>query len=286
MGVYIGHPAIFVVNFYILMNTYRWDWFMVLITAISILLVWFWTGVYTAFTASFTFYEAAPQVYDQLSFWCTFLLTIVACLAPRFASKAFQKIYMPYDIDIVREQIRMGEFDYLKQANSASTSKPADAATAESSSSSDLSKPDNPQKQASHAKVMSEDMRPIYPPSVAPTATTHNARSQNGSDGTDYTGHRSSLDRQYPPPYNSSAAPANPRFNVEDIDPPTRPSMDRPRPSFDRVRSSMDRTRPSIEASRDFTSAAYLARVESSQSRGEQGRESSRTRDVSKDLRS
>ncbi|KAI7292995.1 aminophospholipid-translocating P4-type ATPase, partial [Hortaea werneckii] len=291
MGVYIANPAVFVVNFYILLNTYRWDWFMVLITAISILLVWFWTGVYTAFTSSFTFYQSAPQVYGQLSYWCTFLLTITVCLAPRFAAKAFQKIYMPYDIDIVREQMRQGKFDYLHQAsladNAAEMDKPG------STSSSENSKPID--KKIPHEHAVSEDMRPIYPPSVAPTATTHNARSQNGSDGTDYTGH--SIDRQYPPAYPASSptAPTPPAFNVEDTEPApasARPSMDRPRPSFDRLRSSMDRTRPSFEASRDFTSAAYLSRVESSQSRGERPRdvggqhtrESSRRRDVSDDL--
>ena len=37
LGVYIVSPAVVVVNLYILINTSRWDWFMVLITAISIL---------------------------------------------------------------------------------------------------------------------------------------------------------------------------------------------------------------------------------------------------------
>ncbi|KAI6786517.1 hypothetical protein KC335_g19255, partial [Hortaea werneckii] len=237
------------------------------------------------------FYEAAPQVYGQLSFWVTFLLTIIVCLAPRFSAKAFQKMYLPYDVDIVREQIRQGKFDYLNQAGPADNAAEMDKAG--STSSSENSKPID--KKIPHEHAVSEDMRPIYPPSVAPTATTHNARSQNGSDGTDYTGH--SIDRAFPPAYSGSSpvAPAPPAFNVEDTEPApaaARPSIDRPRPSFDRLRSSMDRTRPSFEASRDFTSAAYLSRVESSQSRGErprdvggqQTRESSRRRDVSDDL--
>ena len=290
MGVYIANPAVFVVNVYILLNMYRWDWFMVLITSISILLVWFWTGVYTAFTSGFTFYEAAPQVYGQLSFWATALLTAVLCLLPRFSAKAFQKIYMPRDIDIVREQVRQGKFDYLKNADPANINAAADLAKAGSTSSSDMSKPSDVRK-PSHNQAMSDDMRPIYPPSVAPTATTHNARSQNGSDGTDYTGHRSSsLDRHFPPTYSSNMntpGTMTPTITTEDVDPISRRSMDRPRPSFDRLRSSMDRTRPSFEASRDFTSAAYLARVESSQSRGDQQQAGpSRRQDISDDLRS
>lgn len=235
MGAYIACAVIMVINIYILMNTYRWDWLMLGVVALSILLVWFWTGVWsTSKTYASTFYRAAPEVFSQLTFWVLTLLIIIACLLPRFFIKAVQKVYMPRDIDIIREQVRLGKFDYLERAE-------ADVSAIKISStfSSDLS------GTAKHPKRDStpipDDERPIYPPSVAPTATTRNPRSQNGSDGTNYTGHRSSLDR------------------------PTRPhSFDRPRPSFDRMRGSMDKIRPSYEASNDFTSAALLTRVESS----------------------
>lgn len=265
MGAYIAAPAVVVVNTYILLNTYRWDWFMLLITSISILLVFFWTGVYTAFTDGFTFYEAAPQVYGSLSFWACALLTVVLCLLPRFAAKAFQKIYMPRDVDIVREQIRQGKFDYLKDIHPDSVS-PAPEKLIDSASSSELSKPsDRGNNKNAHNSALSDDMRPIYPPSIAATATTHNQRSQNGSDGTEYTGHRDSLDRAFPPV--AGHTPVTPTITREDLEPATsRLSVDRPRPSFDRLRTSMDRTRASYEASDDFTSAARLARMESSQS--------------------
>ncbi|KAK0943098.1 phospholipid transporting ATPase, partial [Friedmanniomyces endolithicus] len=97
MGVFIGNPVVVVVNIYILLNTYRWDWFMCLITGISILLIFLWTGAYTSFTDGFTFYGAAKQVYGSLSFWAYLLLTVVLCLLPRFSAKAFQKIYYPRD---------------------------------------------------------------------------------------------------------------------------------------------------------------------------------------------
>ncbi|KAK4508727.1 hypothetical protein PRZ48_002466 [Zasmidium cellare] len=285
LGVYIVNPTVVVVNVYILINTYRWDWFMVLITSISILLIWFWTGVYTAFTAGFTFYEAAPQVYGALSFWCVGLLTVIVCLLPRFCAKAFQKMYMPYDIDVIREQVRQGKFDYLKEVDPNSVAPQADK-LAESLTSSEISngkpmehKPDRP--------TMEEDMRPIYPPSVAGTAATHNARSNNGSDGTDYTGHRSSLDRAFPHTGAGNHPPGTDPYGFDRR--PSAPAIEPPRPSFDRLRSSMDRTRPSFEASRDFTSAAYLSRVESSNSGANQpppDQKSSRRReDISDDLR-
>lgn len=287
LGVYIVSPIVVVVNTYILLNTYRWDWFMVLITAISILLIWAWTGIYTAFTASFTFYEAAPQVYGALSFWCVLLLTVIMCLLPRFAAKAFQKIYLPYDIDIVREQVRQGKFDYLKDVDPSEVN-PAVDKIADSISSSEASKPNDHRSTSRNPNSVEDDMRPIYPPSVAPTATTHNPRSHNGSDGTDYTGHRSSihdLDRAFPPV--ASTTSHNNRASMirdaEDFrsESPARPSFDRLRPSFDRLRSSMDRTRPSFEASNDFTSAAYLQRVESSNSVPR-----ARRQDISDELRS
>jgi len=237
-GVYIAPAAVFAINTYILLNTYRWDWLMVLLVTISILLVWFWTGVYSSFTSSEYFYKAAAEVFGQASFWAITALSVMLALLPRFCIKVAQKIYFPYDVDIIREQVRQGKFDYLDRPD-----EPLDAMSKGSSaSSSEITKP----SKHTHYPSIDEDQRPIYPPSVAPTATTtHNPRSQNGSDGTDFTRHRSSFDQLG-----------------------SRVSVDRPRPSFDRLRTSMDPVRASFEASNDFTSAALLTRLESSQSFG------------------
>lgn len=236
MGVYVACATIVVVNVYVLLNTYRWDWLMLLLVAFSILLIWFWTGVYTAFSSSSWFYKAAPEVYGQLTFWALSLLTVAICLLPRFTAKAIQKIYLPRDVDIIREQVRQGKFEYL--ADSDACVPPSSKVS--STASSDLSNPIEPV--AKHPVKMADDERPLYPPSMTATATTYNPRSQNGSDGTEFTGHRQSLEQ------------------------PARPSFDRPRPSFDRMRASFDRIRPSYEASKDFTTAALLTRVESSHS--------------------
>ncbi len=245
IGVYVACATIAVVNIYILLNTFRWDWLMLLLVAISILLIWFWTGVYTAFSSSYQFYKAAPEVYGQLTFWTLTLLTILICLLPRFTAKAFQKIYMPRDVDIIREQIRLGKFKFLDNSEAYV---PPKTGTASAASSED-SQPVKPAIGVKKPMADDESQRPIYPPSLAPTNTTYNPRSHNGSDGTDYTGHRSSLER-----------PARPSLERP------RPSFDRPRPSFDRMRESMDKIKPSYEASNDFTSAALLTRIESSHS--------------------
>lgn len=240
IGVYVGCASIVVVNIYILLNSYRWDWLLLLLVSISILLFWFWTGVYSAFTGSQYFYKAAPEVFGQPSFWALTFLSIIICLLPRFLIKATQKIYFPYDVDVIREQVRQGKFKYLDE----------DDATKMISNSEDTSTTSSDSKPSKHHHpILEDDQRPIYPPSVAPTTTTHNNHSQNGSDGTEYTRHRMSLE----PPLEQ---------------PPTRMSLDRPRPSYDRMRASMDRIRPSYEASNDFTSAALLTRLESSQAFG------------------
>ena len=252
MGVFVATIAVLVANLYILFNTYRWDWLMLLIVAISTLLTWFWTGVYTSTTASTTFYKAAPQVYGSLAFWAILLMTTIACLLPRFTVKAIQKIYFPRDVDIIREKVRQGEFDYLDETDAFIPSPPEKVSSLSSSDVSKLA------KQPNKASTVDEDMRPIYPPSVAPTATTHNPRSQNGSNSTDHTLRRS-LDGTVERPF------------------PLRISLDRPRPSYERARVSMDRIRPSFEASNDFTSAALLTRLESSHSQPGQSGQSGHT---------
>ncbi|KAF7541767.1 hypothetical protein G7Z17_g11869 [Cylindrodendrum hubeiense] len=240
-GAYIAHPAVVTINMYILINTYRWDWLMLLIVVISDVFIFFWTGIYTSFTSSEYFYGAATQVYQEATFWAVFFIVPVICLFPRFAVKALQKVYWPYDVDIIREQEMMGKFSHLSPTDDADDTTVADTRSNKSKSSNS-----SKSRKAKHVTYGSvdEDLRPIYPPSVATRTTTYNNHSQNGSDSTNYT---------------------NPRMSL-DIPAQARPSIDRARPSYDRMRASMDRVRPSFEASNDFTSAARLSRIESSQS--------------------
>jgi phospholipid-translocating ATPase len=242
LGLYIAHPAIITINLYILINTYRWDWLMLLFVTLSDLFIFFWTGVYTSTTYSQFLYQAAPQVYGQLSFWLVLVITPVVCILPRFAIKAVQKVYFPYDVDIIREQITLGKFKHLKSPGLDDSKRPLVETPSPTSST------ESQAKKGKHAQYGSvdEDRQPIYPPSVA----THNTRAQNGSDTTNYTLNNANI----------TVEPEGP------LDIPVRPSIDRARPSFDRVRASMDRVRASFEASSDFTSAARLTRIESSHS--------------------
>lgn len=229
LGCYVAHPAVLTINLYILINTYRWDWIMLLAVVLSDVFIFFWTGVYSSFVSSASFFGVANQVYAQASFWAVFFITPVICLLPRYATKAIQKVYFPYDVDIIREQVTMGKFKHVEPAETGKESVKSDST--ESSTGSAI-------KRHQQFPSVDEDRRPIYPPTLHST-TTHNARSQNGSDGTNYTRHEASQEIT------------------------VRPSLERVRPSYDRMRASMDRMRPSYEQSNDFTSAAMLNRYES-----------------------
>ncbi|KAJ6151320.1 hypothetical protein N7470_007914 [Penicillium chermesinum] len=230
MGVLVATCAVLASNLYVMMNTYRWDWFTCLINAISNLLIFFWTGVYSSFTASTTFYKSAAEVYGAFSFWVVLLLTVMIALLPRFAYNAFQKVFFPLDVDIIRERVTMGHFKYLDDLDNLqelaeiSLKKEHEAkvpASSDSATSSELAKPIQPAMKEDPS--IPDDDRPFYPTTMA---TRHNPRSQNGSNGTNYTG---SLDQN-------------------------------PRPqSVDYVRRSQERTRHSFEQSDDFNNMSKHA---------------------------
>ncbi|KAJ5772495.1 hypothetical protein N7520_003024 [Penicillium odoratum] len=234
MGILVATCAVLSSNIYIMMNTYRWDWFTCLINGISTLLIFFWTGIYTSFTASGQFYQGAAEVYGALSFWVILLLTLVIALLPRFAYNSFQKVFFPLDVDIVREQVTMGKFKHLEKFEDyvPPNAREIVATSDGSAASSELAKPIQP--------TMKQDpeMLDDYPQAVSVNhGNGHIPRSQNGSNGTNYT---ASLD-QMPRPQ----------------------SVDYVR-SHDRTRHSFERVRQSFEASNDFTSVAMLQRMESS----------------------
>ncbi|KAL1840603.1 hypothetical protein VTJ49DRAFT_290 [Mycothermus thermophilus] len=283
LGAYIAHPAIFTINSYILINTYRWDWLMILVVVISDIFIFFWTGVWTAFTYAAGFYKAAPQIYAELTFWMCLIVTPTICLLPRIVVKCVQKQRFPYDVDIIREQAKQGEFaeaDAAAQAAIAGIVDGSGEGASATSSSSSTGKHSGrgrhrPSRHAQYASV-DEDRRPIYPPSIA----THNTRTQNASDGTTYImqsresaelqqRQREEWEQELERERERSAAAAALEGNGQQQPVErtvTRPSIDRARPSYDRVRMSMDRVRPSFEASADFTSAARLSRIESTHS--------------------
>ncbi|GLI80104.1 phopholipid transporting ATPase [Penicillium ochrochloron] len=238
MGVLVATCAVIASNLYIMMNTYRWDWFTCLINAISSLLIFFWTGIYSSFTAAGQFYDAAAEVYGALSFWIVLLVTIMIALLPRFMYNSIQKVFFPLDVDIIREQVTLGKFKHLEQFEDYVPPNVGAAAIVGSgdgsATSSEIAKPIQPAVKQDQPDP--EGAQRYFAPSQGTNG--HNPRSQNGSNGTNYT---ESLD-QCPRPQ----------------------SVDYVRRSHDRTRHSFERIRHSFEQSNDFTSAARLQRMESS----------------------
>ena len=259
MGIYVACATIAVVNIYVLLNMYRWDWITVLVVAISTVLVWFWTGVFSSFSASFQFYQSAAQVYGTLAFWAVTLLIIVVCLLPRFSAKFIQKTFFPLDIDIVREQVRLGMWKEVEDSPPAAAKKGASSST-----SSEMIETNKDAQR--HTASIPDSERPLYPPSEVTTKTL-DPQSQDGSEDT----HRSK------PSLDLLRASCG------------RPALEPIRSSYERSRQSMDRLRPSFEGSRDLTSAALLSRVESSHSHSHAspcvGPSSARSQDVTSSLR-
>src|SRR5690606_13662206 len=139
------------------------------------------------------FYGLASQVYGQPSFWAVFFIVPVVCLFPRFATKAIQKVYFPYDVDIIREQDLQGKFDHLEPEKDVKGSDTSSGVLGKEQSITPVSSESYKKKHQVFGSV-DEERRPISPPSVVTQNTHHRLRSQNGSDGTNYTGHRSSFD--------------------------------------------------------------------------------------------
>lgn len=108
IGVVAACLSVTAVDIYVLLRQYRWDWLSVLIVAISILLVYFWTGVWSATLSSLEFFKAGAQVFGTLACWCCIFIGVLLCVLPRFVFDFLRRNFAPKDIDIIREQVRQG----------------------------------------------------------------------------------------------------------------------------------------------------------------------------------
>lgn len=97
-------------NFFIFLHQYRWDWLSSLIVAISILIIYTWTGLWTTPLYSAEFYKAAAEMFGLASFWACTFIGVVICLLPRFFYDVLQRHFYPKDVDIIRECVQRGDF--------------------------------------------------------------------------------------------------------------------------------------------------------------------------------
>ncbi|ODV81057.1 phospholipid-translocating P-type ATPase [Suhomyces tanzawaensis NRRL Y-17324] len=112
IGITVCMVTVTACDIYVLLRQYRWDWLTLLIDAISILLVFFWAGAWSARQQmAQEFYKAGAQTLGTLSVWCVFFISVILCLLPRFTYDFLKSNFKPRDIDIVREMVRKGQFD-------------------------------------------------------------------------------------------------------------------------------------------------------------------------------
>ncbi|RLV94117.1 Phospholipid-transporting ATPase DNF1 [Spathaspora sp. JA1] len=116
IGVVVISIAVTACNIYVLLQQKRWDWLTLLIDGISIILVYFWTGAWSAnLFAAEEFFRAGAQILGTLAVWCCIFVGVLACLIPRFIYDFLLRNFRPKDIDIIRERSRMGEYDDYPQ---------------------------------------------------------------------------------------------------------------------------------------------------------------------------
>ncbi|KAH3674613.1 hypothetical protein WICMUC_003159 [Wickerhamomyces mucosus] len=111
IGTFVTHISVTSSDIYILLRQYRWDWLSLLIDALSILVVFFWCGIWSSSLASGEFYKNAAQVYGSLSFWVCFPVGVILNIMPRFVYNTWKTFYKPRDIDIIRECVAIGTID-------------------------------------------------------------------------------------------------------------------------------------------------------------------------------
>ncbi|CCH61915.1 hypothetical protein TBLA_0F03810 [Henningerozyma blattae CBS 6284] len=103
--------AVTACNLYILLHQYRWDWFCSLFVALSILVLFAWSGIWSSSITSGEFLKGASRIYGSPAFWGVLFVGVMFCLLPRFTFDIIQKLFYPKDIDIIREMWKRGDFD-------------------------------------------------------------------------------------------------------------------------------------------------------------------------------
>ena len=111
VGVLVTCISCISANLYVWMHQYRWDYLSFLAHLFSTLIIFAWTGIWTAGTWSGEFYQVARIMFGLAMFWSCLAIGIVACLLPRAIYDIIQKFYFPKDSDIIRECVQRGEYD-------------------------------------------------------------------------------------------------------------------------------------------------------------------------------
>ncbi|EPX72943.1 phospholipid-transporting ATPase [Schizosaccharomyces octosporus yFS286] len=109
IGLFISSPVIFVINTFILINQESLDLISVGTWLFSLIIFWFWTGVYSECLGSNAFHKSTFRVGKTFTFWVVNLLTIVVSLFPRLSTILAQKLFYPREIDLLKVKLKREE---------------------------------------------------------------------------------------------------------------------------------------------------------------------------------
>ncbi|KAL2316443.1 putative phospholipid-transporting ATPase C24B11.12c [Schizosaccharomyces pombe] len=176
LGVYVAAPTIMVVDTYVILNQSNWDVFSVGLWALSCLTFWFWTGVYSQSLYTYEFYKSASRIFRTPNFWAVLCGTIVSCLFPKFLFMTTQKLFWPYDVDIIRESYRtkrLHELDEEEEIENAEQSPDWASSTLQvpfNASSSSLATPKKePLRLDTNSLTLTSSMPRSFTPSYTPS---------------------------------------------------------------------------------------------------------------------
>ncbi|KZO97443.1 phospholipid-translocating P-type ATPase [Calocera viscosa TUFC12733] len=107
-GTTAGVAALIASNIYVGLNTKYWTVMTWVVIIGSILLIFLWIAIYSAFV-TYTFNSEAEIIFPLFNFWATVVLVNAWALMPRFVWNFIQQAFMPLDRDIVREMWVAGD---------------------------------------------------------------------------------------------------------------------------------------------------------------------------------
>ncbi|KAJ1917674.1 hypothetical protein H4219_003086 [Mycoemilia scoparia] len=89
-------------NLVVGLNSWSWNWIMWVAIALSIIVCLAFT-IIASQVKTYSLIGIGNIIFGNINFWLVLLMAIFVAILPRYIIKAYQKIYAPRDIDVVRE---------------------------------------------------------------------------------------------------------------------------------------------------------------------------------------
>ncbi|KAL1408534.1 phospholipid transporting ATPase [Vanrija albida] len=98
----IAAAGVTAANLYVGINLRYWTIIPAIVIPLSILSVYIWIAIWSAWGA-LDYYYVASIIFPTFNYWAAVVFSVMLAVAPRWLFKAFRQSYMPLDRDIIRE---------------------------------------------------------------------------------------------------------------------------------------------------------------------------------------